>query len=51
MADNVETCDHEGCSCARTGDSDYCSAYCETADDADVTALTCECGHAGCASV
>jgi hypothetical protein len=44
MADEVERCDHEGCKCARTEDSDYCSAYCETADDADVTAIACERG-------
>jgi hypothetical protein len=47
MAD-VKTCAHEGCNCAATDDSDYCSAYCESAGDADVTAIACECGHDGC---
>ena len=41
-------CAHEACSCAKAPDSDYCSAYCETAKDADVVEALCGCGHAGC---
>jgi hypothetical protein len=46
MADEVEKCAHGICRCAKTDDSDYCSPYCESADD--VTAIACECGHPGC---
>lgn len=48
MADTSKICEHGICSCAATDDSDYCSAYCETAGD--MTELACNCGHAGCAS-
>lgn len=46
MADDVEGCAHEACNCAKGADSDYCSAYCESAEG--VTELKCECGHAAC---
>ncbi|HVG19155.1 MAG TPA: hypothetical protein VNI02_08880 [Blastocatellia bacterium] len=47
--DDRETCDHSICNCTVTDDdSDYCSAYCETAGDS--TELACNCGHPGCAA-
>ena len=49
MADS-EKCEHEICTCRATGDSDYCSPHCEAAGESDVTAIACECGHAGCAA-
>jgi len=48
MADERNTCDHPGCNCAATGDSDYCSPYCQTAGDS--VELACNCGHEGCAA-
>jgi hypothetical protein len=48
MADEVERCDHEVCTCAKAEDSDYCSPYCESAGESDTTAIACECGHTGC---
>lgn len=46
MADDRKTCDHPGCSCAASDDSDFCSVYCESAGE--MTELACNCGHAGC---
>lgn len=48
MADSTK-CAHEGCVCPTMEDSDYCSAFCENADDSDVVEIQCECGHPGCA--
>ena len=40
-------CAHAGCSClVADDDSDYCSAYCESAGS--TTGIACECGHDGC---
>jgi hypothetical protein len=47
MAD-TKTCKHDGCDCAATGDSDYCSPYCETAGDAGTIEIACGCNHPGC---
>jgi hypothetical protein len=47
MADN-EKCAHDVCRCAADGDSDYCSVYCENADDTGVTEIACGCEHATC---
>ncbi len=47
MADEGKTCDHPGCNCPATGDSDYCSPACETAGS--TIEISCSCGHAGCA--
>jgi hypothetical protein len=51
MADEDEdtVCGHSLCSCVITADSEYCSLYCEEADEADVGGIACECGHPGCA--
>jgi hypothetical protein len=46
MADDKERCAHPGCTCAADNDSDYCSAYCEGAED--TTEIACGCGHSGC---
>lgn len=50
MAD-AEKCAHEGCNCAQAEDSDYCSPYCESAGEGELTELKCDCGHAGCATM
>ena len=47
MADDNK-CAHKMCRCAKAQNSDYCSPYCEDADDQDLTAITCECGHPNC---
>ena len=47
MAD-TNTCKHDGCGCAASGDSDYCSPHCETAGDAGTVEIACECRHEGC---
>lgn len=46
----MKKCAHETCSCmvAEDAKSKYCSTFCE--DSKDLTTLTCDCGHAGCAS-
>lgn len=51
MADDERNkkCAHPGCKCRASGDSDYCSPYCENAKDMDVTELACSCGHPACA--
>jgi hypothetical protein len=50
MADERRnTCAHRGCSCPVAGNEKYCSARCETYENDDITTITCECGHGGCA--
>ncbi|MBV9958668.1 MAG: hypothetical protein JO360_09610 [Acidobacteria bacterium] len=44
--DNDNTCDHPACSCPTTDDQDYCSAYCENAED--TAEIACDCGHPNC---
>src|SRR5262245_51451294 len=39
-------CAHENCTCQRSADNKYCSAYCESAKDQP--GAPCECGHPGC---
>ena len=46
--DDNKTCKHTICTCKRADDSDYCSAYCETAGGS--VELGCNCGHKGCAT-
>lgn len=48
MANERNTCDHPGCTCASMDDSDYCSPYCQTAGD--TVELACNCGHSNCAA-
>ncbi len=54
MADERKKCAHEHCTCMATGDSDYCSAYCEATSgnmvSDGITVMKCECGHQGCMS-
>ena len=47
MADE-NRCGHEMCNCPVTDDSEYCSEQCETAAEADITGIQCECDHPGC---
>ncbi len=42
-------CAHDLCQCARGENSNYCSLYCEDADDQDLTEILCGCGHTDCA--
>jgi len=39
-------CAHPNCTCKAAADSKFCSPYCESAKSS--TAISCECGHAGC---
>lgn len=48
MADEVNKCEHDGCTCPVRDDEEYCSPQCEAADEGDVTGIVCECGHSGC---
>jgi hypothetical protein len=50
MADEGKRCGHDGCLCATTGDSEYCSPYCEDAADQNLTEIRCDCGHPGCSA-
>jgi len=47
MAKEAKKCKHPACKCKAREDDDYCSEFCKGAGD--MTALTCDCGHAGCA--
>lgn len=47
MADNKK-CKHNACSCTAAKDSDYCSEYCENAEDTGVTEIACGCQHSNC---
>jgi len=47
MADD-DKCAHGVCNCRAEGDSDYCSEYCENAEDTGVTEIACGCEHSGC---
>jgi hypothetical protein len=47
MADN-DKCAHVGCECRVKDDEDYCSEYCENAEDTGVSEIGCGCEHAGC---
>jgi hypothetical protein len=49
MADERNQCEHDNCSCAVGDDEEYCSPQCEAAEDQDITAIKCDCGHTGCA--
>jgi len=40
MADDNK-CAHDLCQCARGENSNYCSQYCELADDQDLTEILC----------
>jgi hypothetical protein len=42
----TKKCAHESCRCHTT--ETYCSEVCK--DSKNVTDITCQCGHAGCAS-
>ena len=46
MAENKK-CQHPACNCYAPAGESYCSAYCH--DAGDLTELSCNCGHPGCA--
>jgi hypothetical protein len=48
MADKSTKCAHPPCDCAPEADSEYCSEYCEDAEDSGVVEIGCGCGHADC---
>lgn len=41
-------CEHGVCQCVAERDSDYCSEYCEDAEDAGVVEIACGCEHTAC---
>jgi hypothetical protein len=42
----TKKCEHPACTCMAPAESKYCSQSCE--DAADMTEISCNCGHAGC---
>jgi hypothetical protein len=42
----TKKCEHPACTCMARAESNYCSQSCE--DAADMTEISCNCGHAGC---
>lgn len=47
MAEQTKKCAHPSCQCEVGKDDDYCSTFCEDAQD--TTEISCDCGHPGCA--
>lgn len=41
-------CAHEACVCMVMDDDKYCSEFCASAGDQDITEIKCDCGHPGC---
>jgi len=48
MVDEENRCEHAGCLCVVSDESDYCSDHCENAESQDMTEIACDCGHPGC---
>ncbi len=48
MENDNNKCAHTLCMCPKAPNSDYCSGYCENANDVDTTGIACDCGHADC---
>lgn len=47
MADDTkQKCAHPICQCLVGEGAEYCSPYCEAAED--TTEISCNCGHPGC---
>ena len=44
-----QKCAHPACNCKASKDSKYCSQYCHDAGSS--LEISCNCGHAGCATV
>jgi hypothetical protein len=42
-------CAYEQCQCQISSTQEYCSDYCEAADDVEEGELQCDCTHASCA--
>jgi hypothetical protein len=42
----TKKCEHPACSCMVPEGTTYCSQSCE--DAADMTEISCNCGHPGC---
>ena len=50
MSEMTDKCAHPSCHCPAHMDTEYCSEYCELAED-DEEESGCRCGHAECHSV
>jgi hypothetical protein len=46
--ETLHTCAFEQCQCQIPSTQEYCSEYCEDADDVDEADIQCECTHASC---
>jgi hypothetical protein len=46
MMAETKKCGNPPCDCVPDGGEEYCSAYCEGAEDS--TDVVCHCGHAAC---
>jgi hypothetical protein len=44
---SMDKCAHPACNCPAPKGEKYCGAYCH--DAGDLTELSCNCGHPGCA--
>jgi len=42
-------CAYEQCQCQISATQEYCSDYCEAADDVEEGELQCDCTHSSCA--
>jgi hypothetical protein len=42
-------CAYEQCQCQISSTQEYCSDYCEAADDVEEGELQCDCTHPSCA--
>lgn len=49
MSEMTDKCAHSLCHCPAHMDTEYCSEYCEFADDEEET--NCQCGHAECHAI
>ncbi len=43
----AKKCEHPACNCMAAENSKFCSDYCH--DAREITELSCNCGHPGCA--
>lgn len=50
MSEMTDKCAHPACHCPAHMDTEYCSEYCELAEDEEEES-GCRCGHAECHSV
>jgi hypothetical protein len=45
--ESTRKCAHPACTCKVSGETKYCSQYCQ--DAKGTTEISCNCGHEGCA--